>query len=550
MNLTKLAFVLITAIFAFVASRSAEATTFTTTVPGTSLTLPGEYPEAGGVAFVLVGVNGNVYYQFSDPTGAFIGFQSTGSPTAFRGNPFTINNPIELDCGFSECTDYFGGALEQVHIRFSAFDGDTQVNGFDEDDISLFLNGFNVGNWSDVTTDNTNTAGTTSFGLVQGFGNNTFNTGWFSTTNSALLSNILTTGQTTTQVFDDDPNDNFWDFSRGSSLTNPAIVTVAPGYTLEKTSDTATFAAVGETITYTYIVTNIGSVPIASLAVVDDKISSVSCDRSEILDTMLDSGPAEFATCTGTYQITQEDFDRQEVTNVARATGVPSFGELGQLSDTVTVTGPAASPVLFVDKSTTLSNFGEAGSTIPYSFLIRNDGDVTLRNFTTSDSLIPSLVCNVPDLAPTEAFTCSGSYTVLQSDVDSFAANAANEISNTLTVSADTPLDGRLTVTDTVDLPGPPIDVALELTKTALTADYDAVGDVISYQLVVQNNSNVTFPTAPTVTDPDAGAVSCPAGAVAPGNSVTCTASYTITQEDINAGQFDNTATASITVGG
>ncbi|WP_162176396.1 DUF7507 domain-containing protein [Sulfitobacter donghicola] len=526
-----------------------DATTFTTTVPGTSLSLPAEYPEAGGVAFVLVGVNGNVYYQFSNPTGAFIGFQQNGRPSAFRGNPFTINDPLTLDCGFSSCSTYFGGAIAEVHIRFSAYDGDTQVNGFDEDDISLRLNGFNVGNWSDITTDITNNAGTTSFGQVQGFGNNTFNTGWFSSTNSALLSNILTTGQTTTQVFDDDPNDNYWDFTRGNSLSNNDIVTVAPGYTLEKSASTPTFAAVGETVTYTYIVTNIGSVPIEQLAVVDDKISSVTCDKTTISDTN-PGGTADFATCTGTYQITQEDFDAQEVVNVAQATGVPSFGNLGTLSDTVTVTGPAANPELFVEKTTTLSNFGEAGTTIPYSFLIRNDGDVTLSNFTTSDSLIPSLVCDVPDLAPTESYTCSGSYTVLQSDVDSFAANSANEISNTLTVSADTPQDGRLTETDTVDLPGPTIDVSIDLEKTALTADYDTVGDVLSYQLVVTNNGNVTYPAAPAVTDPDAGTVTCPAGPVPPGNSVTCTASYTVDQDDINNGAFENTATASITVGG
>lgn len=42
--------------------QASQATQFTRNVPGTSLTLPAGYPEAGGVAFVLVGVNGNVYY--------------------------------------------------------------------------------------------------------------------------------------------------------------------------------------------------------------------------------------------------------------------------------------------------------------------------------------------------------------------------------------------------------------------------------------------------------------------------------------------------------
>ncbi|UWR24549.1 hypothetical protein [Sulfitobacter sp. S190] len=536
---------------ALFAASLAQATQFTQTPPGTNFTLPDDYPEAGGVAFVLVGVNGNVYYQFSNPAGAFVGFQFRGQPTRFRGNPFTINDPLTLDCGFSECATYFGGALSNIFIRFSAYDGDTQTGGFDEDEITLRLNGFNVGNWSDVRTEITNTNGNRGFGFVQGFGNNTFNTGWFSSTNPALLANILATGQTTTQVFDDSPNDNYWDFTRGRSLNNNDIVTVAPGLEMEKTARTSTFTQVGQTITYDYRITNIGSVPIRQLTLIDDKIGNITatCDKRVVQDTVR-GGTADFATCTATYQITQEDFDNQSVTNIASVTGVPDFGSIDTLTDTVTVTGPAASPDLFVEKSSSLSAFGEAGTSVPYSFLIRNDGDVTLRNFTVSDSLIPQLSCNVPDLAPDDSFTCTGSYTVRQADVDRFTANPANELSNTVTVSADTPRDGRLTQTDTVDLPGPASNVSLELTKTALTDSYDSVGDVLSYQLVVRNNSNVTFPAAPTVTDPDAGAVTCPAGPVAPGNSVTCTASYTVDQDDIDRGSFINTATASITVGG
>jgi large repetitive protein len=65
-------------------------------------------------------VNGDTYYQFSDPTGAFVGYQNTGNPAAFRGNPFTINNPITLNCGNTTCATYFGGAIAAMYIRFSA----------------------------------------------------------------------------------------------------------------------------------------------------------------------------------------------------------------------------------------------------------------------------------------------------------------------------------------------------------------------------------------------------------------------------------------------
>ena len=177
-------------VFAVIAT-TANATQFTRSVPGTTLTLPADYPEAGGVAIVLVGANGNSYFQFSNPTGAFRGFNSNGQPTRFRGNPFTINDLISLDCGFSTCATYFGGSISNIYVRFTAYDGDTRAGQFDANNIDLLINGFNLGNWTNIPTQNTNLDGTQLISSGIGFGNRTYDTGWFSSTNSALLSNIL-----------------------------------------------------------------------------------------------------------------------------------------------------------------------------------------------------------------------------------------------------------------------------------------------------------------------------------------------------------------------
>ena len=109
-----------------------------------------------------------------------------------------------------------------------------------------------MANLSGITTEITNNAGTQSFGTEQGFGNNTLNTVWFTSTNAALAANILSTGRTTSQVFDRDPDDNYWDFRIGDMLNNNDFVTVAPGYTLTKVANCTTFAAVGDVIIYTY----------------------------------------------------------------------------------------------------------------------------------------------------------------------------------------------------------------------------------------------------------------------------------------------------------
>ena len=529
----------------------ASATPFTMNVPGTSLSLPADYPQAGGVAIVMVGANGNAYYQFSNPTGAFQGYQNSGSPTAFRGNPFTINNPITLDCGYSPCTDYFGGSVAKIYIRFTAYDGDTQVGGFDFNDITLRLNGFDVANWSTIATEITDNAGTTSFGTETGFGNNTLNTGWFTSTNSALAANILSTGQTTSQVYDRDPNDNYWDFRIGNTLSNSDIVTVAPGYTLTKVANRTTFAAVGDVISYTYEVTNIGSVPIRSLQVSDDKIvGAISCTPTVILDVNPGQTPNK-ATCLKTYTVTQADFDAQKVVNIAKAIGVPDYGTLGERTATVTVTGPALAPALEVLKTSSLAVFGAVGTTVPYNFRIQNTGNATLTNVVVTDPKIPALSCTYATLAPGAVQNCSGSYTVKQSDVDAFAAGT--RLVNTASVTARDPRN--LAVTDTtpasltVSLPGPTSAPAITMTKVAQVATFDAVGNVISYKITLTNSGNVTWPAAPAVTDPLA-AVTCPTGSVAPGASIVCLANYTVNQANLNAGKVDNTAAATITVGG
>ncbi|WP_172971378.1 DUF11 domain-containing protein [Palleronia sp. THAF1] len=527
----------------------AVATPFTTTVPNTGLTLPDGYPEAGGVAIVLIGDNGNAYYQFSNPAGAFRGFQYNGDPARFRGNPFTINDPIGLDCGFSDCSEYFGGGIAEMYIRFSAYDGDTQTGGFDENDISLRINGFNVGNWSDRTTEITNNAGTQSFGFANGFGNNTFNTGWFSSTNQALLDNILATGQTITQVFDADPNDNYWDFRRGNNLANGDIQTVAPGYELEKSTPATDFTAPGETITYEYIVTNIGSVPIRQLSVQDDKIATVTCDKTVIQDTN-PGGTPDFATCTASYITTQEDVDRGFVTNVAQANGVPDFGTLGVLTDTVTVDAPVAAPAIALTKLSSLAEFGVAGTTVPYSFEVENTGNVTLTNVQVIDDLLTGFACTIPSLAPGErdTTTCAGSYTVQQSDVDAFSANGTT-LDNIATATGAAARGADPSDGDALSLPGSAPVIALDVVKSVTPDTVSAALDEVLYTVTVANTGTVTWPQAPEVTDPLL-PLTCPGGSVVPGTSVDCTGTYAVPQEVFDAGAFDNTATATITVDG
>ena len=68
-------------------------------------------------------------------------------------------------------------------------------------------------------------------------------------------------------------------------------------------------------------------------------------------------------------------------------------------------------------------------------------------------------------------------------------------------------------------------------------------GDTISYEFLVTNNGNVTLSSV-AVADPLVDPVTCPQDTLAVDESMTCTASYTITQVDIDAGQVYNAALA------
>ena len=143
-------------------------------------------------------------------------------------------------------------------------------------------------------------------------------------------------------------------------------------------------------------------------------------------------------------------------------------------------------------------------------------------------------------LDPGESVTCTASYTITQADLN------AGSVTNTATASAAGTNSNQ--DSETVNAVQSP---ALTLLKTATPLTYSAVGQSISYSYLVTNSGNVSLAGPVTVLD-DKATVTCPNvntvgnndGFLDPGEAVTCTASYTITQADLNAGSVTNMATA------
>ena len=78
----------------------------------------------------------------------------------------------------------------------------------------------------------------------------------------------------------------------------------------------------------------------------------------------------------------------------------------------------------------------------------------------------------------------------------------------------------------------------------ATEENYDAVGDVINYTIVATNDGNTTLASV-TVSDPkvsNSSVMPLNGSSLVPGASMTCTATHTIVQADIDDGHYANTA--------
>ncbi|WP_418515424.1 hypothetical protein ACNUCX_11200 [Curtobacterium flaccumfaciens pv. flaccumfaciens] len=341
--------------------------------------------------------------------------------------------------------------------------------------------------------------------------------------------------------------------------TPPSEITLPtppqPSVSVVKSSDTKSITKAGQKMTYSFKVTNTGNVTLRDVTVTEGDFSG-SGTLSDVVcpTTTLVAGADE--TCTATYTTTQADLDKgTAITNSATAGGTPPTGP-GVTSDPSNVRVPVEqSPSMKVVKSASPTDEKSytVGQVVTYSFVVTNTGNVTITDPTIDDSefsgtgQLSPITCPAESatMAPAAVVTCTATYTLTQADVN------AGKVTNTATVGGTTP-DGDTTtsVPSTVTVPNTP-HPALALVKTSDTAKITTVGQVVTYSFKITNTGNVTEKnvTAKEGKFTGSGKLSkptCPAAAfsLAPGASVTCTATYHVTAADLASGTLSNTATA------
>lgn len=245
-------------------------------------------------------------------------------------------------------------------------------------------------------------------------------------------------------------------------------------------------------------------------------------------------------------------------------------------ADTTITQGPmlnAAKTAVLVDDGDGLSNVGD---TIQYTIRVTNNGNVALTGVTPSDpgptfngqAAGASLSAFTPanaDLAPNATQDFVASYALTQGDIDN-AAGVADGVANSATASSIfagstivSPPGGALLTLPAGRNP------QLAMSKAGVLVDdgngLANPGDTIDYTVTVDNPGNVTI-LGVAVSDPGPSFNGQPAGGalsafspatadIAPGASQAFTATYTLTQADIdNAGGTINGVINTATVAG
>ncbi len=194
---------------------------------------------------------------------------------------------------------------------------------------------------------------------------------------------------------------------------------------------------------------------------------------------------------------------------------------------------------LEIVKTADVDFFAAVGDEIVYTVTATNTGEADLTNVDITDSLIadlPDWTCDpaVPtDLAAGASIECTGTYTIDQDDID------AGSVTNAACVASDQ-------TEETCDEVETPL-AELEIVKTADVDFFAAVGDEIVYTVTATNTGEADL-TNVDITDsliadlPDWTCDPAVPTDLAAGASIECTGTYTIDQDDIDAGSVTNAA--------
>ena len=190
-------------------------------------------------------------------------------------------------------------------------------------------------------------------------------------------------------------------------------------------------ANVGDTITYTYTVTNTGGLTLNNVQAADNFLGSIT-----LADTTLD--PGESTMGTKDYTVQSSDLPGP-IVNTATVTGDFGIGETVTDTDSAIVSINGSGPSILIVKEASPTE-AEVGDIITYTYTVTNTGGVTITA-SVYDDILGNIVLNDTTLDAGQSTVGAGQRTVQSSDLPGPIVNTATATGN----------DGVVEVTDTDD---------------------------------------------------------------------------------------------------
>jgi hypothetical protein len=311
--------------------------------------------------------------------------------------------------------------------------------------------------------------------------------------------------------------------------TNGDDADAAPGPTI----------TVGDTVNWTYMVTNTGETPLFNVTVTDDQGETVSCPK-----TLLDLGESMTCTATGTAVVGQYENLGTVTADFTPAGGAPIPATDSDPSHYLGETAPPEPAAIDIEKATNGDDADAApgptitvGETVTWTYVVTNTGGFDLSDVTVTDDQIGAISCPQDTLEPSESMTCTATGTATVGQYENLGTASGDWLSE----------GGPLPVTDSdpshyfgEQAPVPAIDIE----KATNGEDADSApgptitsGDPVTWTYLVTNSGETPL-FGIIVFDDVEGTVTCPQTTLAVGESMTCTATGTAT-----AGQYANVGT-------
>jgi hypothetical protein len=288
-------------------------------------------------------------------------------------------------------------------------------------------------------------------------------------------------------------NDSEGNAASDDASANVSFKDVLPAISVDKSADQTSVDETGADITFTFTVSNTGTVPVTIASLNDDVFGTLSGDADCQIGTVISAGSScsfsQTETLSGSPSTVHHDTFTADVTD--------TDGNPASANDDATVTFNDVLPAITVNKVADPTHLPESGGSVTFTYTVTNSGPVAVTLTSLSDdkfSVSGDADCKVGTALAAGA-SCSFTYTTTLSGttgsthVNTFSVTAADTDGNPASDTDDE------TVTFDDVLP------AIEVTKEANPTLVVFTGADVTFTFTVKNTSTVPVKITSLVDD-------------------------------------------------